>query len=143
MRKNNLSDILFNQSIICRKVYFQCIMQSSGERLWVLNSEKVPFHLLQEVIVEFFFLDFTTVSSNSDHVGWRSKLPDTILEGDHPRTIPPKFGLKWLQRRIFSSNCVLEYSSNNNIFSFVAMSADSVPSSKINIFQNKLIYCRQ
>jgi hypothetical protein len=25
---------------------------------------------------------------------WRSGLPDTILEGDHPWTIPPKFGLK-------------------------------------------------
>jgi len=22
-------------------------------------------------------------------------MPDTILEGDHPRTIPSKFGLKW------------------------------------------------
>jgi hypothetical protein len=37
-----------------------------------------------------------------------------------------------------------ENSSNNDIFSFVAMSADSVPSSKTNIFQSKLytlIYC--
>ena len=33
------------------------------------------------------------ISSNSGHVGWRSGLSDTILEGDHPRTIPPKFGL--------------------------------------------------
>jgi hypothetical protein len=32
---------------------------------------------------------------NSDHVGWRSGLSDTILEGDHPRTIPLNFGLKW------------------------------------------------
>jgi len=22
-------------------------------------------------------------------------MPDKILEGDHPRTIPPKFGLNW------------------------------------------------
>ena len=35
------------------------------------------------------------IFSNSDHVGWRSGLPNTILEGDHPWTIPPKFGLKW------------------------------------------------
>jgi hypothetical protein len=39
-------------------------------------------------------------------------------------------------------NFTFEYSSNNNIFSFVAMSADSVPSSKTNIFQSKFIYCR-
>ena len=35
------------------------------------------------------------IFSNSDHVGWRLGLSDTILEGDHQRTIPPKFGLKW------------------------------------------------
>ena len=47
-----------------------------------------------------------------------------------------------LQWRRYLNNFTFEYSSNNNIFSFVAMSADSVPSSKTNIFQNKLIYCR-
>jgi hypothetical protein len=38
------------------------------------------------------------------------------------------------------NNFTFEYSSNNNIFSFVVMSADSVPSSKTNVFQSKLIY---
>jgi hypothetical protein len=33
--------------------------------------------------------------SISGHVGWRARLPDTNLEGDHRRTIPPKFGLNW------------------------------------------------
>ena len=47
-----------------------------------------------------------------------------------------------LQWRRYQNNFTFEYSSNNNIFSFVAMSADFVPSSKINIFQYKLIYCR-
>jgi hypothetical protein len=47
-----------------------------------------------------------------------------------------------LQWRRYLNDFTFEYSSNNNIFSFVAMSADSVPSSKTNIFQNKLIYCR-
>jgi hypothetical protein len=47
-----------------------------------------------------------------------------------------------LQWRRYYNNFTFEYSSNNNIFSFVAMSADSVPSSKTNILQNKLIYCR-
>jgi hypothetical protein len=46
-----------------------------------------------------------------------------------------------LQWRRYSNNFTFEYSSNNNIFSFVAMSVDSVPSSKTNIFQNRLIYC--
>jgi hypothetical protein len=26
------------------------------------------------------------------HLGWKSESPDTILEGGHPRTIPPKVG---------------------------------------------------
>jgi hypothetical protein len=50
-----------------------------------------------------------------------------------------------LQWRRYWNNFTFEYSSNNNIFSFVAMSADSIPSSKTNIFQSKLytlIYCR-
>ena len=47
-----------------------------------------------------------------------------------------------LQWRRYWNNFTFEYSSNNNIFSFVAMSADSVPSSKTNIFQSKLIYFR-
>ena len=29
------------------------------------------------------------------HLGWKSGSPDTILEGGHPRTIPPKFGSNW------------------------------------------------
>ena len=28
-------------------------------------------------------------------IGWKSGSPDTILEGSHPRTIPPKFGCNW------------------------------------------------
>jgi len=29
------------------------------------------------------------------HLGWKSGSPDIILEGGHPRTIPPKFGCNW------------------------------------------------
>ena len=29
------------------------------------------------------------------HLGRKSESPDTILEGGHPRTIPPKFGCNW------------------------------------------------
>jgi hypothetical protein len=33
------------------------------------------------------------------HLGWKSGSPDTILEGNHPRIIPQKFGCK---KKIFS-----------------------------------------
>ena len=40
-------------------------------------------------VSDYRLLGVWFIFSNSDHVGWRSGLLDTILEGDHPRTIPP------------------------------------------------------
>jgi hypothetical protein len=34
-----------------------------------------------------------SIFSNSSHFEWRAGLSDTILKGDHPRTIPAKFAL--------------------------------------------------
>jgi hypothetical protein len=34
-------------------------------------------------------------SVNSSHFEWRAGLSDTVLKGDHPRTIPAKFALIW------------------------------------------------
>jgi hypothetical protein len=36
-----------------------------------------------------------SIFSNSSHFEWRAGLPDTLLKGDHPRTIPAKFALIW------------------------------------------------
>jgi hypothetical protein len=35
------------------------------------------------------------IFSNSSHLEWRAGLSDTILKGDHPRTIPAEFPLIW------------------------------------------------
>jgi hypothetical protein len=35
------------------------------------------------------------IFSNSSHLEWRAGMSDTILKGDHPRTIPAKFALIW------------------------------------------------
>jgi hypothetical protein len=32
---------------------------------------------------------------NSNHLKWREGLSDTILKGNHPGTIPARFGLIW------------------------------------------------
>jgi hypothetical protein len=40
------------------------------------------------------FAEFS-IFSNSDHLGWRQGSSKTILKGDHLKTIPPQFGLKW------------------------------------------------
>jgi hypothetical protein len=44
------------------------------------------------------FLDISSINivSLGGHVGWKPVSPRTILEGGHPRTVPPKFGLNWL-----------------------------------------------
>ena len=36
-----------------------------------------------------------SIFSNSSHFEWRAGLLDTLLKGDHPRTIPAKFALIW------------------------------------------------
>jgi hypothetical protein len=36
------------------------------------------------------------IFSNSSHFEWRAGLSDTVLKGDHPRTIQAKFALIWV-----------------------------------------------
>ena len=36
-----------------------------------------------------------SIFSNNSHFEWKAGLSDTILKGDHPRTIPAKFTLIW------------------------------------------------
>jgi hypothetical protein len=36
-----------------------------------------------------------SIFSNSSNFEWKAGLSDTILKGDHPRTIPAKFALIW------------------------------------------------
>ena len=66
-----------------------------GTILWLFKQRLVPigpvFSEMKIFKISFPFYIF----SNSGHVGWRPGLPDTILEGDHPRTIPPEYGLNW------------------------------------------------
>ena len=40
-------------------------------------------------------LSITTQLHCGGHLGGRARLPDTILEEDHPMTIPSKFGSNW------------------------------------------------
>ena len=77
------------ESLDCRTQFWKRIIQGLFKQIVVS---------IDPVISEDFF-NFTPppaffIFSNSGHVGWRSGLPDTILEGDHPRTIPPKVDLK-------------------------------------------------
>jgi hypothetical protein len=36
-----------------------------------------------------------SIFSNSSHFEWMAELSDTLLEGDHTRTIPAKFVIIW------------------------------------------------
>jgi hypothetical protein len=36
-----------------------------------------------------------SIFSNNSHLEWRAGLSDTILKGNHPVTIPARFGLIW------------------------------------------------
>ena len=77
------------ESLDCRTQFWKRIIQGLYKQI-VVSIDPV---------VSEKFLNFTTpppaffIFSNSGHVGWRSGLPDTILEGEHPRTIPPNLVL--------------------------------------------------
>ena len=62
------------------------------------HSNKVWFHIGQAVsdkkIFNDFFAEFS-IFSHGGHLGWRAGSSDTILKGDHLRTIPSKFGPNW------------------------------------------------
>jgi hypothetical protein len=47
-------------------------------------------------IEQFWPFEEISIFSNDGHLGWRAWLSDTLLKGDHPRTIPTKIGLNWL-----------------------------------------------
>ena len=45
--------------------------------------------------MQLWTIEEISIFSNSSHFEWRAGLSDTILKGDHPRTIPAKFVLIW------------------------------------------------
>jgi small-conductance mechanosensitive channel len=115
----------FNQSIICRQALFSMYYVIVRWATGVLNSEKVPFHLLhiKRLLLKPWNLflahpiqriiwAFVITLRRSGSVSWVSSLflvTSTMLvevrdcrtqfwKGNGPdnqRTIPPKFGLKW------------------------------------------------
>jgi hypothetical protein len=61
------------------------IQQSLVEIGSVVSEEKIFVNF----IPPFFYFKL------GGHLGWKSGSPGIILEGGHPRTIPPKFGCNW------------------------------------------------
>ncbi len=48
-------------------------------------------------IEQFWSFEEISIFSNSGHLEWRVGLSDTILKGNHPGTIPARFGLIWFR----------------------------------------------
>jgi hypothetical protein len=46
-------------------------------------------------IEQFWPFEEISIFSNRSHLEWRAGLSDTILKGNHPGTIPARFGLIW------------------------------------------------
>ena len=81
---------------------FSEIFSASLFRLGILWENKSHQNLLLRNLSSFWFTikqklttKETSIFSNSSHLEWRAGLLDTILKGDHPRTIPAKFALIW------------------------------------------------
>ena len=56
-----------------------------------------------------------SIFSNSSHFEWKAGLSDTILKGDHPRTIPAKFALFWFSGFRGDLN-VIFYQNMSNLY---------------------------
>ena len=57
-----------------------------------------------------------SIFSNSSHFKWRAGLSDTILKGDHPRTIPAKFALIWFSGFKGEDLNVIFYQNMSNLY---------------------------
>jgi hypothetical protein len=57
-----------------------------------------------------------SIFSNSSHLEWRAWLSDTILKGNHPRTIPAKFGLIWFSGIRGEDLNVIFYQNMSNLY---------------------------
>jgi hypothetical protein len=57
-----------------------------------------------------------SIVSNSSHFEWRAGLLDTILKGDHSRTIPAKFVLIWFSGFRGEDLKVIFYQNMSNLY---------------------------
>jgi hypothetical protein len=57
-----------------------------------------------------------SIFSNSSHLEWRVGLSDTILKGDHPRTIPAKIALIWFSGFRGEDLNVIFYQNMSNLY---------------------------
>ena len=57
-----------------------------------------------------------SIFSNSSHFEWRAGLLDTILKGNHPRTIPAKFALIWFSGFRGEDLNVIFYHNMSNLY---------------------------
>ena len=57
-----------------------------------------------------------SIFSNSSHFEWRAGLSDTLLKGDHSRTIPAKFALIWFNGFSGEDLNVIFYQNMPNLY---------------------------
>jgi hypothetical protein len=62
----------------------------------------------------FCAFEIFSIFSNGGHVGWKADLSDIILKGDHPSTIPAKFGLIWHSGLTFKEDFYMSFGQNRH-----------------------------
>ena len=67
-----------------------------GDHLRTIPPNLVPIGqaVSEKKIFKELFAEFS-IFSHGGHLGWWAGSSDINLKGDHPRTIPVKFGLNW------------------------------------------------
>jgi hypothetical protein len=74
-----------------------------------------------------------SIFSNISHLEWKAGLSDTILKGDHPRTIPAKFTLIWFSDFRGEDLNVIFYQNMANMFTFKSFPLKSLNQIKPNL----------
>ena len=90
------------------KICLICIIGIN--RLKEKFQKKIPKHMLNYslpcscssnlssfwlILKQQWTIEEISIFSNSSHLEWRAGLSDTLLKGNHPGTIPARFGLIW------------------------------------------------
>jgi hypothetical protein len=68
------------------------------------------------ILKQQWTIEEISIFSNSSHLEWKAGLLDTILKGDHPRTIPAKFALIWFSGFRGEDLNVIFYQNMSNLY---------------------------
>ena len=107
------------------------ISQKNPEYILNYSMPCISFWL---ILKQQWTIEDISIFSNSSHFEWRAGLSDTILKGDHPRTIPAKFVLIWFSGFRGEDLNVIFYQNMPNLYNRYKSTEKQISQKKRNIY---------